>query len=115
MPPSGPVCEQTGPPPRGRRWTRIIREDKTMHLLLVGGNREVAFNVDSPVGPGCPNKIEDVLLVQFFLQQMAGLLITTDEDRKRRFLKVTTSGVCDDATIDGIIAAQEMFRDQGPP
>ena len=82
-----------------------------MHLLLSGGNRGVVFNVDAPVGPGCPNKFEDVLLVQFLLKNMGDLFITP-EDRRERFDKVTTSGSCDKATTDGILNAQEMFRDQ---
>jgi hypothetical protein len=76
----------------------------------------IFFNVDSTVGQGGANSnIEDILLVQFLVRKTAETASPTlSADRKARMLKVPTTGVCDDATIDGIKAAQEHIR-QGIP
>ena len=83
-----------------------------MHLLVPHGYSHLTFNVDSHVGPGCPNKIEDVLLVQFFLSETAGLAI--EPVLKSKLTKVPKSGTCDSATIDGIRAFQQSFHDRNP-
>jgi len=82
--------------------------ERTMRLFVPQGYDHLVFNVDSHVGPGCPNNIEDVLLVQFMLVELGG--ITIDANLKKKLLKVPKSGICDDATNDGIRAVQEAVH-----
>jgi len=87
-------------------------KDEIMHLLVPQGYGHLTFNVDNHVGPACPNKIEDVLLVQFLLVEVGG--ITIDTKLKAILLKVPKSGTCDAATIEGIRALQQRFKDGNP-
>jgi hypothetical protein len=35
------------------------------HGMIVGAEKKFAWNVDAHVGPGCPNKAENVQVVQY--------------------------------------------------
>jgi len=78
----------------------------------------IFFNIDTSVGDKAQNaKQEDILLVQFFLRQIAEAAKASKpggEARRQRILNVTPSGGCDAATIDGIRAWQEGRKEDFP-
>ena len=86
-----------------------------MHILVTGdSNLPLVFNVDQPVGEGCPNRPDDVLLVQFLIKRAAEKgTMAGKQDQKRRMLAVPQTGYCDAATVDGIRAVQEYLQNKG--
>ena len=77
------------------------------------------FNVDQSVGHlGANARQEDILLVQFMIRKIAEVSPAAPtpegQQRKLRALLVPLSGVCDEATIDGIRAWQEANQKNNP-
>lgn len=79
-----------------------------MARVIVSGDDDpdIYYVVDSPVGPNCTNRRDDVLLVQFFLRIFA--------DRDKRYhpagaKDLTISGVYDDLTGTYI----KQYADEG--
>jgi len=92
-----------------------------MHLIIPkhpSSMVRVFFNIDASVGEKAQNmKQEDILLVQFFLRQIAEAATSSKpggEARRQRILNVPISGTCDGATIDGIRAWQEGRKEEFP-
>ena len=73
------------------------------------------FNVDEGVGKRRPNRTEDVLLVQFLIKAVIQKVPQgADVTMIERMSKVPVNGLCDDATIDGILAVQEALKKRNP-
>ena len=65
-------------------------------------NADVFWNVSEAVGNGCPNIVEDVMLVQFFLKRAAEKFPLNKET-------ITVNGVCDSVTIRAIYKFQSTY------
>lgn len=77
------------------------------------------FNIEESVGEqGTNSSPEDIMLVQYLLHSIAEGMPSSSPDgesKRQRMLNVPITGVCDEATIDGIRAWQEGRRDSGYP
>ncbi len=74
-------------------------------------SKEIPFyNVDSAVGPGCPNKRTDVMLVQYFLRR---LYYNSVKQYKPDGPPVEVTGVCDDRTKAWILFFQKELTSTG--
>jgi len=82
----------------------------------------VIYNVDQPVGSGCPNRSDDVLLVQYFITMWAGpyknskggttsVLTGTNSTLIQRLPRI--NGVVDGVTITWIMLFQLLQFPQG--
>lgn len=75
--------------------------------------KEVPFyNIDSAVGPGCPNKRTDVMLVQFFLRQIYG---HPTKKNKPAGSPIEVNGIFDSTTAAWIKHYQNDMKGQGKP
>ena len=73
--------------------------------------KEIPFyNIDTAVGPGCPNKPTDVMLVQFFLHQIYS---HPRKSNKPAGPKIQISGRCDAVTETWIKHFQNDLKGQG--
>ncbi len=76
-------------------------------LASVGDETQLYYTVDAAVGPGCPNRRDDVLLVQYFLRAIfQGVGEAHSEP-------IVASGVADGATFQGILGFQNFGRNRG--
>ena len=73
--------------------------------------RPLIISVDQPVGPGCPNKRTDVLLVQFMLKVADELPQNTNWWRTKRARGVRIDGVFGEHTQWVISQVQEQYPD----
>ena len=75
--------------------------------------KEIPFyNVNTAVGPGCPNKRSDVMLVQFFLHQ---IYAHPRKVNKPAGPKIQINGECDAVTTAWIKHFQDDMKGQGAP
>ena len=79
-------------------------------------NIPVFYNIESPVGRGCPNSLEDVLLVQFLLKSLAAHMTTPQGREIQPILRATPqNGVISpsysstDPTVESIEAYQRAM------
>jgi hypothetical protein len=75
------------------------------------------FNVDSHVGPGCPNKLHDVMFVQFCFRTIGKVTLagsTTPPDLRARMAVIRLDGTCD-AHTSAIILDWQKYRKQSKP
>jgi Putative peptidoglycan binding domain len=71
----------------------------------------VFYGVDAPVGRGCPNRGDDVYLVQFFLNAMWGKKDLTSSDiiGPPGTPAPAVDGICGPKTVDAIRHFQEFY------
>jgi hypothetical protein len=74
--------------------------------------RPLIISVDQPVGPGCPNKRTDVLLVQFMLKVADESPQNTNWWRTKRGRGVKIDGVFGEHTQSVISQVQEQYPDK---
>ena len=75
--------------------------------------KEIPFyNIDNAVGPGCPNRRTDVMLVQFFLHQIYTHPRVTS---KPAGPKIQINGTCDAVTTAWIKHFQGDMKGRGKP
>jgi hypothetical protein len=77
----------------------------------------VFFNIDAHVGPGCPNKEIDVMLVQFLLKTMGSVPLPGSNlptDLKGRMTQVRCDGKCDAYTCALILDYQKFLKTEQP-
>ena len=76
-------------------------------------DKEIPFyNLESAVGPGCPNRRSDVMLVQFFLHQIYG---HPSKINKPAGPKIQINGIFDGTTATWIKHYQNDLKGQGKP
>jgi hypothetical protein len=81
---------------------RDFLDDKTFPIF---------YNVTLPVGPGCPNRRDDVLLVQYFLRK----LFNSPRGRDDFFEDVAVDGICGPITSRAIRVFQKRQNRLGNP
>lgn len=75
----------------------------------------VFFNIDSHVGPGKPNKADDVRLVQFCFKVLGtSTLGSIPPALKSQMASVRTDGTCDSQTCSTILEFQKWIKSSNP-
>src|SRR5262245_35158898 len=75
-----------------------------------GKSNTVFFNVNAPVGPNCPNQMDDVMLVQFLFKKLAEANIPANgPELVKKMSAVTPNGTFDQATAESILGFQKHF------
>jgi hypothetical protein len=77
---------------------------------LGGKAHNVFFNVEAPVGPMCPNRLEDVMLVQYLFRKIGQAHIPADQpELAKKFAAQMPSGKFDMSTAECILGFQKYF------
>src|SRR5262245_30009877 len=75
-----------------------------------GKSAFVFFNVQAPVGPCCPNTLDDVLLVQYLFRKLGQANIPANNSAfATQMSSIDPTGTFDQATADCILGFQKHF------
>ena len=81
----------------------------TVSLLQFADQRALIYNINSAVGPGAPNRRDDVFLVQYFLREaFKGLLAFQQEPGV-----VSVDGIAGSQTFAAILHFQKVTKKLG--
>src|SRR5262245_59900408 len=82
-----------------------------MALSVIGSKSGfIFFNVSAAVGPNCPNQLDDVMLVQYFLRKLGQAAIPANNPQLvSKMVSIMPTGNIEQQTIECILAFQKHF------